>query len=316
MEAEPRQLELDFARGEQLAMIRDARFAETNVSAPLLKLVLRSIDDHGRGRECWPSQKTLAAETGCSIRQLVRAIAILRDDYGVLICQRRRLAGCTAASGNHYRIVWSELALLRAGRQIPRLDQSDTAADQSDICVDQSDIRTDQSDTSGVYQSDTSGVYKRSAQREALKETTTSSLSSSEVEIDQEEVSIDRAMDTHIKAMDVLYPPPRTGRPPAAVRNLLIRASFLAGSIGWLLESAAITRRARPDDTTRYLRGVMKNLYWSALYGREPETDEEKARARGEFDRQLAAVRLPLAEELNAAFRRCVPEKKEPIGGN
>jgi len=121
------QLRIDFPRAEQLGILRDARLPGTaGVAAVVLKGVLRVLDDHGRGRTCWLLHETIAAEAGVSVRQARRATRALAE-LGLVCVERRRIAGGSRASCNHYTLVWGQLALLR------RADQSATGPDQSAI---------------------------------------------------------------------------------------------------------------------------------------------------------------------------------------
>lgn len=106
----------DFARGDQLGLLDSAciegRIVGTaRVSAAAMRHVLRVIDSHGRGREAWPSVNTIARETSLGARTVKRAIAALAA-MSLLVITKRRPATGTGAPVNHYRIVWSELALL------------------------------------------------------------------------------------------------------------------------------------------------------------------------------------------------------------
>ena len=132
-----------YARGQQLAALRDAELPHgcghdgSRVKPLTLKAVLRAIDDYGRGREAFPSQKTLARNVPCSQRTICRAIQAL-ESLGLLII-RRRWIGPGARTLNHYVIVWSELALLCPRRQ-PASKQRDMTADQSANETDQSAV--------------------------------------------------------------------------------------------------------------------------------------------------------------------------------
>jgi hypothetical protein len=114
-----RQRMIDFSRGEQLTMLRTAtipRGKKANdggtVRPSLLKLVLKLIDDHGGGREAFLSYATIAKEANCSTRTARRSIEILQR-LSLLVCQKKRTR--SGAACNHYRIVWTELALLVNG---------------------------------------------------------------------------------------------------------------------------------------------------------------------------------------------------------
>lgn len=135
------QQQLDFDRASQLAMLRAVVIPTRPrvVRSSVLKAVLRVIDDHAGGHGwCFATQATIAAELGDDIspRTVRRAIQTLIDRDGLLICERRRI-GDGKISINHYRIVWSELAVL-ARRQ---REQEDNRADQEDNSDDQQDNR-------------------------------------------------------------------------------------------------------------------------------------------------------------------------------
>lgn len=133
-----RQQELDFPRGEQLALLRAAVLPATvrtkhgGVRGSLLKSVLKAIDDHGRGRQCYVKAETLKIEVGCSLAQVKRAIEALESMS--LICRERKRTP-KGPSCNHYRIVWNELALLDS-RSVAK--QSLTMNEQSIMVNEQS----------------------------------------------------------------------------------------------------------------------------------------------------------------------------------
>ncbi|QDT06907.1 MarR family protein [Rubripirellula lacrimiformis] len=98
----------DLPRGEQLAALRRIEFAtysigKNKVSPKMQKAVLRAIDDHEGQRECFATQETIAAEIGCSVSTVVRAIAALVDQD--LITKERP----NGFSPNHHRIVWTSV---------------------------------------------------------------------------------------------------------------------------------------------------------------------------------------------------------------
>ena len=111
-----KQQQLDFDRGSQLALLRDAvlpsRTAKDGrgVSAAAQRAVLRVIDDHGRGHEAWLGFETIALESSHGVRTVKRAVEVLAAASLLIVQPRRCPAGVVC---NHYRIVWSELALLR-----------------------------------------------------------------------------------------------------------------------------------------------------------------------------------------------------------
>jgi hypothetical protein len=144
---DPRQPTFEWERGTQLALLRDVRLPRvTGASQVTLKAVLRSIDDHARrGGECWATQETIAREIGVSnVRTVKRAIAALLN-ASLITCERRKVPGGHRLTVNHYRIVWTELALLEA--QAASQNKVTLAANNKvTFATDQSDILTDQSD--------------------------------------------------------------------------------------------------------------------------------------------------------------------------
>jgi hypothetical protein len=114
-----RQLQIDFTRAEHLATLRHARLPAMigddgkEVSPRIQTAILRCLDDHGGGKVCWVGFETIAAETGYSVRHCKRAVKALAA-ASLLIVECRCVFG-TATKCNHYRIVWNELSLLRAG---------------------------------------------------------------------------------------------------------------------------------------------------------------------------------------------------------
>lgn len=87
-------------------------------SASACKHVLEKIESHARDTGgSWPSQSTLATETGLSKRQVATAIARLKY-LGLLAVDKRYLPN--GSVGNLYSIVWSELAVLQAPKKPDR----------------------------------------------------------------------------------------------------------------------------------------------------------------------------------------------------
>jgi hypothetical protein len=135
-----KQQKLDFDRAAQLALLRDVRLPPSvgsgkgRVSAASLKAVLRAIDDFGRGREAYPSVQTIALVAGLGARTVKRAIHALQHDLGLLIVERRKAT--YDAVVNHYRIVWSELAV-RCLRDEPGAAAAPGSADQGAAVSDQ-----------------------------------------------------------------------------------------------------------------------------------------------------------------------------------
>jgi AraC-like DNA-binding protein len=109
------QQQFDWTRAEQLGLLERAVLPRRpGVSSAALKSVLKAIDGFGRGREAWPSEATLAQCCGFSERTVRRALAALVE-LSLLIVQRH--GGLTL---NHYRVVWTELALLAGGNRHER----------------------------------------------------------------------------------------------------------------------------------------------------------------------------------------------------
>lgn len=114
------QTQFDFTRAEQLGTLdRCVLPPRPGVSSSALKATLRAIDSHGRGKECWPSESTIASQSGLSVRTVKRCIKALNALSVICIERKGHL------TLNHYRIVWNELALLipapkQAQNEVPR----------------------------------------------------------------------------------------------------------------------------------------------------------------------------------------------------
>ena len=120
------QREFDFRRADQLALVERWDCPRVpGVSPTACKSVLRAIDGFGRGREAWPSEATLAQTAGCSIRTVKRVVKALAA-LSILIVERR---GTNTV--NHYRIVWTELALLAPERSATDSERSATVSERS-----------------------------------------------------------------------------------------------------------------------------------------------------------------------------------------
>jgi DNA-binding transcriptional regulator YhcF (GntR family) len=120
------QLTFDWTRAEQLGLLERAVLPRRpGVSAGAMKSVLKAIDGFGRGREAWPSYETLAVSAGLSVRTAKRAVRELVELS--LLCVERR----GALTVNHYRIVWSELAVLCQQRSATATERSATVAERS-----------------------------------------------------------------------------------------------------------------------------------------------------------------------------------------
>ena len=120
-----RQQRLNYSRSQQLGLIERVHVPKLGKLTPdsdrsiraspaACKNVLRAIDSYGRGGAGWPSQSTIAIETGLSKRQVATAIARLKY-MGLLAIDKRKLPN--GLVGNLYSIVWSELAV----RKHPKL---------------------------------------------------------------------------------------------------------------------------------------------------------------------------------------------------
>lgn len=180
---DPRQRSIDFARGEQLAVLQKCELPKhakdksgKGVRANVLKAVLGAIDHHGRGREggCRASVATLAMVANIGVRTCTRAIYVLHA-LGLICITPGEHRGRLGSPTNKYTIVWSELDILVSrGKQQPATrcvehdqspdatplaavfkpseffcarDQSATGTDQTATGADQSATRTDQSAT-------------------------------------------------------------------------------------------------------------------------------------------------------------------------
>jgi AraC-like DNA-binding protein len=145
------QLNIDFSRAEQLATLRHAQLPATvstdgkRIEPRMMLAILRCLDDHAGGKLCWVSFETLAKETGYSVRSCKRGIAALESLS--LVCVETKCIPGTKTRVNHYRIVWSELLLLRRDKA-EEADQF--ATDQSALGTDQSALGTDQSAPGGT----------------------------------------------------------------------------------------------------------------------------------------------------------------------
>jgi hypothetical protein len=147
------QQSFDYPRVSQLAILRDCNltFRKTKdgirVSPLAQKAVLRVIDDHGRGRTCFLSFKTLASEAGMGIRQTKRAVEVLHDASLIIVETKASPYGVVC---NHYTIVWTELDQLRRDDRLPVIADAERRSNQSaasgtPLPLEQSDLETDQS---------------------------------------------------------------------------------------------------------------------------------------------------------------------------
>lgn len=133
----------DLPRGEQLAALRRLELdawqrKSIKVSGKMQKAVLRVIDDHEGGRECFASQATIASEVGCSEASVGRAIAALIDQD--LITKERP----NHWSPNRHRVNWTAVMMLVRGTGNP----SDVSTGQSDASCPHGDVSSPHSDAS------------------------------------------------------------------------------------------------------------------------------------------------------------------------
>lgn len=131
----PSQQQIDFSRAEQLAILRDCQLPKgLGVAPSTLKLVLKIMDDYGRGRESFMAIPRLARDCNVGEKQVGRAIAILKERSLLLVELKKSELGTVV---NHYRIVWSELMLLRKERTTrsePSGSDRTFQPDRKDIC--------------------------------------------------------------------------------------------------------------------------------------------------------------------------------------
>lgn len=119
---DPAQKSIDFDWCRRDRTIRDCRIETLRdkhgdpVSMTTTKMVLTIINSHAGGREAWISFETLAGKVGKSLRTVKRAVEALCA-LGVLMAEYKQSAGGRPC--NHYRIVWSELAILVPPRTVP-----------------------------------------------------------------------------------------------------------------------------------------------------------------------------------------------------
>jgi len=180
----PRQTEFDFDRAEQLGLLAEAVLPRgLGVAPATAKSVLRCIDDFGRGREAWPSVRTLAVRSNVTERTIKRALAALVRLSLLVVVKRRNRLGTVS---NHYRIVWSELALLVPARAKIFCERGDILSERGDIESKRGDIVTPEAPRSAkeepprraeeegaaiVERAQELGVYSAALVREAAERT-------------------------------------------------------------------------------------------------------------------------------------------------
>jgi hypothetical protein len=112
---DPRQTEINWRWCERDAIIRTCRIEGLRdkngdpVSMTTAKLVLAIINSHAGNGEAWLSFETMAGEVGKKVRTVKRAVCAMQEK-GLLIVQYKRSP--VGVPCNHYRVVWSELAVL------------------------------------------------------------------------------------------------------------------------------------------------------------------------------------------------------------
>lgn len=128
----------DWTRADQLGLLDRWECPRIKgVSGIVLKSVLKAIDTHGRGREAWPSEATLAVVAGSSVRTVKRAVKAL-EQLSLIVIERRG-----PQTVNHYRIVWTELACLapenrRVNCPVEGSERSATEAERSATVTERS----------------------------------------------------------------------------------------------------------------------------------------------------------------------------------
>ena len=132
-DAAQKSIDFDWCRRDRT--IRDCQFQTLYdkhgdpVSMTSTKMVLMIINSHAGGREAWVSFKTLSEKSGRGLRTVKRAVEALVG-AGVLLAEYRR-----SQSGrpcNHYRIIWSELAVLVPKGRVPVLPVKSASSDREE----------------------------------------------------------------------------------------------------------------------------------------------------------------------------------------
>jgi hypothetical protein len=110
---------IDFDKEQKYALLRSIRIprdvcSRHHVKPSSVKQLLEKIAGFSGG--CYAKQETISAQTDMSERVIRRAIRVL-EDLSFIACERRKLdrglASHCRATGNHYWIVWNELASRR-----------------------------------------------------------------------------------------------------------------------------------------------------------------------------------------------------------
>lgn len=142
--------ELNFARAEQLHLLRMLQLPTLTdrhgrpVKGSTLKHVLRTIDDYGRGRECYPSVEELAHNSGLAPRTIIRAVSILKT---VSLLRVRKQLARNGHVHNFYALAWEEMG---ADQRASDPDRSATQTDRNATGADRSATQTDRYATGGT----------------------------------------------------------------------------------------------------------------------------------------------------------------------
>lgn len=190
MEPKAKQKEFDWTYAEKRGWLDNADIPSArdaggrSVGAATLASVLNHIFAHlGNNAWAWPSVKLLAQRSKLSERQIKSAISALQN-LSLLIVDNRKVENGTGKA-NHYKIVWSELALLDPAKRaqwmrVMRSNQGDIVPNQSDILPKQSDILPKQGDIV-PYQGDILANNNLKETKENEKKTTTDHTADSEL---------------------------------------------------------------------------------------------------------------------------------------
>lgn len=168
-EPKQQQKQFDWPRAQQRAALNGCRLPEMyvekkRVSEGMAMGVLRAIDSFGR--ECWAAVKTIAARSGYQQRHVARAIKAL---VALSLITRERKLNPAGVVTNHYRLVWSEIALLAEPTKLPQGHVGPT--DQTALGADQTAPGTDQTALGTVATAP--GTYKALNVNKKQEETTT-----------------------------------------------------------------------------------------------------------------------------------------------
>lgn len=138
-----KQTEFDFARGRQLAILRESQLPPTNigsrnVSGRTMKSLLLAIDSRaGKSGNCWASAATLAADCGISTRSAERALKGLQTLSLIIETPIRR----GRSTCHDRRICWVNLLdhLPDAGSQ-PGSEPADPGSETNHFQIEREDL--------------------------------------------------------------------------------------------------------------------------------------------------------------------------------